>query len=87
MLGIGCSAIINIAMTLILLLHFVTIDKQTNSNDICFAQKSYATDINRNKDSTIFSLMYFFGIFCSFISIAIRNINLVYRSRKMKIHS
>ena len=62
MLGIGCSAIINIAMTLVFLLHFVTIDKQTNSNDICFAQKSYATDINRNKDSTIFSLMYFFGI-------------------------
>ena len=51
MLVIGCNAIINIAMTLVLLLQFVTIDKPTNSNDSCFAKISVVTKIDREKDS------------------------------------
>ena len=40
MVVIGCNAIINIAMTLVLLLQFVTIDKPTNSNDSSFSKES-----------------------------------------------
>ena len=58
MLVIGCNAIINIAMTLVLLLHFVTIDKPTNSNESCFAKNQlYHKLIDRNIEP-FFSVMY-----------------------------